>query len=85
MLKHIKRLWQHYYVKGHQLGPDLQWEAQLNNKAYSLATKAKLVINPMTGRKYQSMLPAADIHLTINDAMSRSLPCAITEEYTSSL
>jgi hypothetical protein len=51
-----------HHVKGHQQGPDLTWEAQLNNRCDVLATEARTLPTP----KSLSTIPTAVVTLTIN-------------------
>jgi hypothetical protein len=53
----------------HQSGPNISWEAQLNNVADTLATKAKLEILPIIAKKHQCTYPAVQIYLTINKTL----------------
>eukprot|EP00957_Ditylum_brightwellii_P165431 12595037-Ditylum_brightwellii.AAC.1 len=39
ILTELDITWSVQHVKGHQTGPDLSWDVQLNNKADALATK----------------------------------------------
>jgi hypothetical protein len=41
VLKSFPYTWAHHHAKSHQSGPNISWEAQLNNVADTLATKAK--------------------------------------------
>eukprot|EP00957_Ditylum_brightwellii_P159152 12112871-Ditylum_brightwellii.AAC.1 len=58
-LQQLNCVWNTEHVKGHQEGPDLSWEAQLNTRANELATEAKATITPTTANTVQHMYPAA--------------------------
>eukprot|EP00957_Ditylum_brightwellii_P210183 15364652-Ditylum_brightwellii.AAC.3 len=44
MLQQLNTQWTIYHAKGPQSGPNLTWEAQLNNRADALAKEAKEAI-----------------------------------------
>eukprot|EP00957_Ditylum_brightwellii_P025027 1893841-Ditylum_brightwellii.AAC.2 len=82
-LKQLGIRWHTEHVKGHQSGPDLLWEAKLNNHANELATEAKLNITTMLATRRQPQYPAAQIHLTINNKnITRKIEQVIHETYT---
>jgi hypothetical protein len=78
--------WDTHHVKGHQTGPDLSWEAQLNNRADELATEAKKNLTRHTAETIQHKYPAAKAHLTINNRLiTRKFDNEIQESYTTIL
>eukprot|EP00957_Ditylum_brightwellii_P078809 5992820-Ditylum_brightwellii.AAC.1 len=66
MLQQLNILWTTHHVKGHQSGPNLTWEAQLNNRANALATESRETITTNLAKK-QVSYPAGLIHLQLNN------------------
>ena len=81
-LAELHTQWNTEHVKGHQSGPNLSWEAQLNNRADELATEARNALSPTAATK-TIIFPAAQISFTIsNHLITRRIDRAIHEAYT---
>eukprot|EP00957_Ditylum_brightwellii_P155442 11831875-Ditylum_brightwellii.AAC.1 len=76
------KTWTLQHIKGYQNGPDISWEAKLNNIADILATEAHAWITPAMATCVQFQYHAAKICLTINDnTITCSFPQEIQQAY----
>eukprot|EP00957_Ditylum_brightwellii_P163370 12438876-Ditylum_brightwellii.AAC.1 len=66
ILQELNMTWTTQHIKGHQTGPDLPWEAILNNRADALATNTRDSLSNKHTTENICHYPDAHIHLTIN-------------------
>eukprot|EP00957_Ditylum_brightwellii_P191414 14573189-Ditylum_brightwellii.AAC.1 len=55
-----------HHVKGNQTGPNLNWEAQLNNRADRLATEAQKQLATIQKTGVTTKYPACKAHAQVN-------------------
>ena len=72
-----------HHVKGHQTGPNLQWEAQLNNRANELATEAQKQIATLQKIGATTKYPACKAHVQVNgQIITRNYDKELQHAYT---
>ena len=67
------------HVKGHQSGPNLSWQAQLNNKCDELASEARK-LPPLK----QYYLQTSNVKITLNNQyIASAIPMSFRQAYSS--
>ena len=72
-----------HHVKGHQTGPNLNWEAQLNNRADKLATEAQKQLTTLQKIGATTKYPACKAHVQVNgQIITRNYDKELQHAYT---
>ena len=70
-------------MKGHQTGPNLNWEAQLNNRADKLATEAQKQLTTIQKTAATTKYPACKAHVQVNgQIITRNYDKELQHAYT---
>eukprot|EP00957_Ditylum_brightwellii_P075211 5715607-Ditylum_brightwellii.AAC.1 len=68
-LQQLKHTLTTHHMKGHQTGPNLNWEAKLNNRADKLATEAQKQLTTIQKQEQQRSIQRA-MHMSKSMAKS---------------
>eukprot|EP00957_Ditylum_brightwellii_P083785 6368344-Ditylum_brightwellii.AAC.1 len=72
-----------HHVKGHQTSPNLNWEAQVNNRADKLATEAQKQLTTIQKTGTTMKYPAYKAHLQVNgQIITRNYDKELQHAYT---
>eukprot|EP00957_Ditylum_brightwellii_P077207 5866870-Ditylum_brightwellii.AAC.1 len=82
-LQQLKHTLTTHHVKGHQTGPNLLWEVQLNNRADKLATEAQKQRSNRQKTGMAMKYPACKAHVQVNgQIITRSYNKELQHAYT---